>query len=402
MISSLNEQMQTPVAKPKRQQYYAVDIAKFICAILVVAGHTFPLGTYSEAGDFLIIQGIARVVVPFFFLTAAYLFFSHYQPPLPKSWREAGYLWHYIERLSILFFFWSIICYSLIALAYLMNGVENGSLQFMRSFFAIAVYPCIIVDYAKYSVISWWQSGMTGPQLSNFIYNIVYTFNQFHLWYFPSLMLGMAIIYALLRRLRIGWVIAISAVLFLLGTPVDAYYGMTIYVPPVRVWVNQYISMFYTTRNGVFYATLFISIGALLAWKNIRIRKEISRLIFMISFSLMIVESQVLRYYQIQRDYNFYFFAIPAAIFLLLWLKEVNLKEKPIYRWLREASVLIYCSHGVFIFIVPALFGMLGLTGFYTNSLIRFASIYLLSVGFSALVLWLEKKPNLQFLRNLH
>ncbi|HZW48803.1 MAG TPA: acyltransferase family protein [Bacillota bacterium] len=82
----MDEQMQTPIAKPKRQQYYAVDIAKFICAILVVAGHTFPLGTYSEAGDFLIIQGIARVVVPFFFLAAAYLFFSHYQPPLPKSW----------------------------------------------------------------------------------------------------------------------------------------------------------------------------------------------------------------------------------------------------------------------------------------------------------------------------
>ncbi|HZW48804.1 MAG TPA: hypothetical protein VFF80_01535, partial [Bacillota bacterium] len=161
----------------------------------------------------------------------------------------------------------------------------------MRSFFAIAAYPWIIVDYAKYSVISWWQSGMTGPQLTNFIYNIVYTFNQFHLWYFPSLMMGIVIIYALLRRIRIGWVIAISAILFLLGTPADTYYGITVYVPPVRVWVNQYISMFYTTRNGVFYATLFISIGAMLAWKNIQIRKNRSRLIFIISFSLMIVES---------------------------------------------------------------------------------------------------------------
>ncbi len=402
MISSLHEQAQAPPAKQKRQQYYAVDIAKFICSILVVAGHTFPLGTYSEAGDFLIIQGIARVVVPFFFLTAAYLFFSHYPAALPKSWRQAGYLWRYIERLGILFFFWSIIIYSLIALVYMSNGVVGGSLQFMRSFFAIVTYPCLIVDYAKYSLIGWWQSGLSGPQLSNFIYNIVHTFNQYHLWYFPSLMLGMAIIYALLRRLRIGWVIAISAVLFLLGTPADAYYGMTLYVPPVRVWVNQYISMFYTTRNGVFYATLFISIGVLLAWKNFRVRKEISRLIFMISFALMIVESQILRYYQIQRDYNFYFFAIPAAIFLLLWLKEEKLKENPVYHWLRETSVLVYCSHGIFIFVSPVVFQLFGLSGFYSNSLIRFGSVYLFSLGFSAAVLWLEKKPYLTFLRNLH
>ncbi|HZW49062.1 MAG TPA: hypothetical protein VFF80_02865, partial [Bacillota bacterium] len=111
---------------------------------------------------------------------------------------------------------------------------------------------------------------------------------------------------------------------------------------------------------------------------------------------------QILRYYQIQRDYNFYFFAIPAAIFLLLWLKEIKLKENPIYRWLREMSVLVYCSHGVFIFILPVVFSRLGFSGFYSNSLIRFANVFLLSLGFSALVFWLEKKPNLGFLRNLH
>ena len=388
--------------KSIRPQYYAVDIAKFIFAFIVVAAHMYPFGSYTTAGDFLLIQGIARVVVPFFFLTAAFLFFSRVQPDRIKEEQSNRNLWRYIERIGIMYFFWTLLINGLLALGYFIYGVKAGVFQLTRSFFVSVGYPFLITSAGRNAFTVWKQGAWDWSGVQSFLYHMVQPFNQYHLWYFPALILGMVLVYFLLKRLRPLWVVAIGLILFFLGSPGDAYYGITAYVPVVRVWMNQYISLFYTTRNGVFFATLFLAIGAWLAWNPVQARPKIARNVFWLAFAGMLIESQILRHYQIQRDYNFYFFSIPAAVSLLLWLKEVSLKPRPIYQWFRESSIIIYCSHGIFVILIPLILGMIGLSGIYTNSLLKFTYVYGCSVGFAALVLWLEKKPRFKWLRYLH
>ena len=396
------ELQQSTPSKPTRTQYYAVDIAKFVFAFIVVAAHMYPFGSFTTAGDFLLIQGIARVVVPFFFLTSAFLFFSRMQPDILKGAQSARSLWRYVERIGIMYFFWTLLINGLLALGYFIHGVRAGIFQLTRNFFLSAAYPFLITSNGRTSFTIWHQGSLDFSGVKDFLYHIIQPFNQYHLWYFPALMLGMVFVYFLLKRFRPIWVVVLGVVLFFLGSPGDAYYGITAYVPVVRVWMNQYISMFYTTRNGVFFATLFLAIGAWLAWNPIKVRTRISQTIFWLAFTGMLIESQILRHFQIQRDYNFYFFSIPAAIFLLLWLKEVSLKPRPIYQWFREASIIIYCSHGIFVIMIPAVLTLFNVTGFLSNSLLKFIYVYGFSVGFAALVLWLEKKPSFQWLRYLH
>ena len=51
----------------KKVNYFAIDIAKYISALLVVCIHTFPLLDVSEPANTFLIQAVCRIAVPFFF-----------------------------------------------------------------------------------------------------------------------------------------------------------------------------------------------------------------------------------------------------------------------------------------------------------------------------------------------
>ena len=50
----------------------ALDRFRLIAAVLVVAIHTSPLATWTQAGDFWLTRVLARVAVPFFLMVTGY------------------------------------------------------------------------------------------------------------------------------------------------------------------------------------------------------------------------------------------------------------------------------------------------------------------------------------------
>ena len=58
----------------ERKTYYALDVAKFISAFLVVCIHTGPLLDVDATGNFILVQILARLAVPFFFVASGFLF----------------------------------------------------------------------------------------------------------------------------------------------------------------------------------------------------------------------------------------------------------------------------------------------------------------------------------------
>lgn len=58
--------------------YTGIDRMRLIAAIFVIAIHTSPLAGYNATGDFILTRVIARVAVPFFFLTTGYFTLSRY------------------------------------------------------------------------------------------------------------------------------------------------------------------------------------------------------------------------------------------------------------------------------------------------------------------------------------
>lgn len=61
--------------------FFSLDVAKFICALLVIIIHTRPFSVLSDIIDFYLVDVIARIAVPLFFAISGYLFFYglHFQ-----------------------------------------------------------------------------------------------------------------------------------------------------------------------------------------------------------------------------------------------------------------------------------------------------------------------------------
>ena len=57
----------------KNKYYSGIDWMRLIAAVLVITIHTSPLASYNTTGDFILTRVIARVAVPFFFMTTGYL-----------------------------------------------------------------------------------------------------------------------------------------------------------------------------------------------------------------------------------------------------------------------------------------------------------------------------------------
>ena len=60
----------------ERKQYYSLDLAKFICAVLIIILHTSPFASYSGILDFGFRSIITVIAVPFFFVSSGFLFFE--------------------------------------------------------------------------------------------------------------------------------------------------------------------------------------------------------------------------------------------------------------------------------------------------------------------------------------
>ena len=89
-----------------RKQYPAIDIAKFIFCLCIVAIHTGLTLCIPDPVGYVINKAICRVAVPFFFITSGFLF----QKNLPVADNNKELLLHCIRKycnrlLKILIFF---------------------------------------------------------------------------------------------------------------------------------------------------------------------------------------------------------------------------------------------------------------------------------------------------------
>lgn len=96
----------------KYKNYTGIDFFRLIAAILIITIHTSPLASFSATGDFILTRIVARVAVPFFFMTSGFFFDFEIFPGQRQTEKvckqDCVYLWNcythlhtsqYIQRL---------------------------------------------------------------------------------------------------------------------------------------------------------------------------------------------------------------------------------------------------------------------------------------------------------------
>ncbi len=328
------------------QEFPAIDIIKFLCAILVVAIHIPPLSSFSDNvyADHLnygICQYLARIAVPFYFAAAGFLFFRK----LDIHNFNAGIFKKYIFKNLRLLGLWTVLLFD----------------------------------------------GSTG-----------------HLWYIGGVIVGVFLLGVLLYyRVPLKGMMILGAVLYLVGLLGDSYYGLLAPLQSHKLLgyvITVYEGIFSSTRNGVFMGFPFILLGGVIQIYKVNIKPSTAFLGFVISMLALFGETFALRALNIPKDHNMYVFLFPVEFFLLSFAANVRMDEREIYKKLRNVGIMVYFSH-LFVDlwvcrgfrVVEILFDIAPI-----NSLVEFALTVLAAIALGFLLERLSRIEKLSFIRYLY
>ena len=159
----------------------------------------------------------------------------------------------------------------------------------------------------------------------------------YHLWYFPATILGI-VIARWLSRLGLRVALPVAALLYLIGLGGDSYYGLVSQIPLLRTLYDGIFTLCGYTRNGLFFAPLFLLLGA----AGRRWNQKLSLAGFFLSLAAMSAEGLWLHRMDVQRHDSMYL-ALPLCIVCLFSLLLGGNKGES--RKVREFSTAMYVLH---------------------------------------------------------
>lgn len=325
----------------KDNQYGGLDAFKIIAAFLVICIHTSPLTTFSGETDFFLTRIVARIAVPFFMMVSGFFILPQY---LFEKSGDTRPLMRFIKKTALL--------YAVAIVIYLPVNLYAGQFGELD---AAGILRLFLFDGTFY-----------------------------HLWYLPSVILGVLIVYFLSRKLPFRAVMGVSLLLYGIGLMGDSYYGAISSVPVLSTVYDAMFHVFSYTRNGLFYAPVFLALGAWLGYSSRTYGVKMIAAGFILSVALMSAEGFALHHLGWQRHDSMYLALLPCMFFLYRLVMAWGRKPAPS---LRDISIWIYLIHPLFIVIVRGGAKITGLVDMLVqNSLIHYLTVSALSLLFAVLM----------------
>ncbi len=327
--------------------YAGIDIFRFIAALMIIAIHTSPLSSFSDAGNFFLTRVISRIAVPFFMTTTGFFTLSHYA-------KDTRSIQKFIKN--------TFFIYVAAMLLYLPINIYNGYFN-------------------------------NRNVLSKIIEDITINGTTYHLWYLPAAITGCAIGWFLLRKFGEYGALVISFALYIIGLFGDSYWGVIERVPMLRGIYSAIFEVSHYTRNGFFYAPLFFVLGGCINEAIHRKRLKLSKLkricCVLICLTLMTIEAFVLKNYRLMRHDSMYIF-LPLCIYFL-FTAIVQVKGRRV-KMLRDASMILYIIHPLIIAFMRPIARSLHIEIIVSNSLLYFFIVLLASAPLAFIFTFIQKK----------
>lgn len=349
------------------KQYNAVDIAKLIMALLVVVIHKPLFSSDQVFANYFLGKIIAAVAVPFFFIASSFFFFRK----LDGTKEDNKRFWKFEKRLFILYFAWSVF-------------------------------------YFPINLIKFYGLPISDITLDNFIVNMKMLLYRFflsqtfiHLWYINTLMISVAILFLLKKKLSSKQTFFVAVVLFLAYKLAPMLFGILPLAETVWNMIPGVLSNVFGSEmgSGIFCAGL----GMLFCDVNIKKRSTqyIAFLIStaaMISFSIFAFEKESI----VVETVKFILVTICAAA-IFIFCRNTDLKDSKVYGVLREYSSMIYFSH---LFMTTEFFDSFskstGIVAFFQIGVLKYSITLLASVVFSTIIILLSRKKPFKWLKYLY
>lgn len=290
------------------KSYGRVDWFRLPAALLVIAIHTAPFASVCPVLDTVVTYGLGRMAVPFFLMTTGYFVLGHGEKDGSVSRERLG--------------------------------------RFLKK--TLALYGASILLYLPVM----WYAGKLPSGFSELLKMLVFDGTFYHLWYFPAMILGSLILTGLLDICSMRTTAVITGLLYLIGLLGDSYYGLVEGIPAVGIFYEGLFSVSSYTRNGIFYAPIFLYLGAALR-RSGRDRRQRTgpgaRTAFLICLSAMLAESVLTDRFGLQR-HNSMYLMLPMVMVLFYPFLLQGDHGAPVF--LRNGTAFLYVIHPISILLV--------------------------------------------------
>ncbi|KPJ22656.1 acyltransferase family protein [Streptococcus phocae] len=282
--------------------YQVVSLLQFLFSIFVIVIHSGRL-VENEIAHFVLKSGLGRMAVPYFLVSSSF-FISAYGKDIIRLRR-------YTKRLMKRYVFWSLL--------YL---------------------PYAYWYFLQLKLSQWYL-------LPALLIGFFYTGMCYHLWYVPAMITGWLLVSWLKKRCGKWWTLVIVMVLYGLGA--FETYSAFIEHSLLSDYFSAYLSIFQTTRHGLFYTPAYIYIGMLL-YEHFSSKRlaEKGQTYLLVALGCLVLENSLIFFNQ-GHDKNFFLASVPFTVLLVKyslrtrWLKGYDLSK------LKELSLYYYVIHPIFI-----------------------------------------------------
>lgn len=303
----------------KKENFNAVDIAKFIFSFFIVSAHTFSAFFNSPILNSIINSVIIRLGVSFFFVSSGFFFFRGIvfeNGRIKKCPENRAKLCSFLKRTLILYCVWTAI--------YMIWNIYVG--VFQAKYGLVQVLTAYIPDFFLDGVSS-------------------------HFWYIVFMIYAIVLLYLALRLVRIeivGGIVGALFALFFYGYTYRGVFGLN--------FLRQFAtSMMYikadvlgmTINFFLLYIALgFLFIGLLCVKLRDKISLKSSGIITLIFFCISIAENLVITMVLGKESYSYTVFFVPIVFFGFIFLSKITIEvNTKFFSFFRKSSSFIYCVH---------------------------------------------------------
>ncbi len=230
-----------------------IESFRFFAILAIVTIHVYP--SSDLAGS--ILNQMSRFAVPFFFIISGYFFYKKVTSNIGES---LNYLFKYELKLVYIYLFWYLV------FAYWLfyspdnwvNIVQNG----------------LLFEFQKETLLIWTEFK------SHLLYYLLAGGRAEHLWFIPSLGIAIVFLYLSTRLNLFVLGLVFSVFLFAIALLLEPYSKSALALP-----------LHVGGRNGPFFSSIFVFIGAAIAKYNIRTSSRTALLLALSGLVLQLAEA---------------------------------------------------------------------------------------------------------------
>lgn len=345
------------MTKTAKTQYGMLDVAKFLCALLILFYHFF-----SENGSLPMILEEAlstyAIAVALFMAISGFLLFRKLED-IPTR----GERWKIVRK---------------------------------QAWRTLRIYLLWSIVYVLYNISRWDFANLTVKFVLLQLRQWVFASTFSTIWFMPALAIGLVATFWLTEFVP-KWAMAILAVvLYAAGALMLTYKGVGAMIPGYAAIVNFSGTWLGGARGWLFFAIPLLLVGRIVAKKQSGSRWLLWLVLSAVCVAAMLAEALILRRFFGSTGIDMTALMPAAAFCILQFLLSVQIPQGAYQLWMRKMSLLIFVTQRIFLSVIPGLVG----ESLLANGYFAFCFCVGGTILFSAGIIFLSRK--VKFLKLLY